>query len=88
MGSWRTVFLAAVGGALARSCRRQLRQASILAFALLPYPGRTAIAALAIFAVLVILFRRIPASNDRDWQADVAVTPHATVNGELVTIMA
>ena len=60
--------------------------ASILAFALLPYPGRTAIAALAIFAVLVILFRRIPASNDRDWQPDVAVTPHATVNGELVTI--
>ena len=60
--------------------------ASILAFALLPYPGRTAVAALAIFAVLVILFRRIPASNDRDWQPDVAVTPHATVNGELVTI--
>ena len=60
--------------------------ASILAFALLPYPGGTAIAALAIFAVLVILFLRIPASNDRDWQPDVAVTPRATVNGELVTI--
>jgi hypothetical protein len=60
--------------------------ASILAFALLPWPGRTAIAALAIFAVLVILFRRIAASNDRDWQPDVAVTPYATVNGDLVTI--
>jgi hypothetical protein len=60
--------------------------ASILAFALLPYPGRTAIAALAIFAVLVILFLRIPASNDRDWQPDVAVTPYATVNGDLVTV--
>jgi len=60
--------------------------ASILAFALLPFPGRTAIAALAIFAVLVILFRRIPASNDRDWQPDVSVTPQATVNGDLVTI--
>jgi len=59
---------------------------SILAFALLPWPGRTAIAALAIFAVLVILFLRIPASNDRDWQPDVSVTPHATVNGDLVTI--
>jgi Domain of unknown function (DUF4105) len=59
--------------------------ASILAFALLPWPG-TAIGALAIFAVLVILFRRIPASNDRDWQPDVSVTPHATVNGDLVTI--
>ena len=60
--------------------------ASILAFALLPDPGRTAIAALAIFAVLVILFRRIPASNDRDWQPEVSVTPQATVNGDLVTI--
>jgi len=60
--------------------------ASILAFALLPYPGRTAIAALAIFAVLVILFLRIPASNDRDWQPEVSVTPQATVNGDLVTI--
>ena len=60
--------------------------ASILAFALLPYPGRTAIAALAIFTVLVILFLRIPASNDRDWQPEVSVTPHATVHGDLVTI--
>lgn len=60
--------------------------ASIVAFALLPFPGRTAIAALAVFAVLVILFRRIPASNDRDWRPEVSVTPHATVNGDLVTI--
>ena len=60
--------------------------ATILAFALLPYPGRTAMAALAIFAVLVILFLRIPASNERDWQPDVSVTPRATVNGDLVTI--
>jgi Domain of unknown function (DUF4105) len=60
--------------------------ASILAFSLLPWPGTTAIAVLAIFAVLVILFLRIPASNDRDWQPDVSVTPRATVNGDLVTI--
>jgi uncharacterized protein DUF4105 len=59
--------------------------ASILAFALLPSPV-TAVAALAIFTVLVILFLGIPASNDRDWQPDVSVTPHATVNGDLVTI--
>jgi Domain of unknown function (DUF4105) len=60
--------------------------ATILAFALLPDPGRTAVAALAIFAVLVILFLRIPASNERDWQPDVSVTPRATVTGDLVTI--
>lgn len=59
---------------------------TVLAFALLPSPGRTAIAALTIFAILVILFFRIPASNDRDWQPEVAVTPYATVNGDLVTI--
>jgi hypothetical protein len=60
--------------------------ATILAFALLPFPGRTAIAALAIFAILVILFLRICASNDRDWQPEVSVMPYATINGELVTI--
>ncbi len=60
--------------------------ASILAFALLPYPGRTAIAALAVFAVLVILFLRIPASNDRDWQPEVAITPYAEINDDIVTI--
>jgi hypothetical protein len=60
--------------------------ASIFAFALLPSQGRTAVAALAVFAVLVISFLRIPASNDRDWQPDVSVTPHAIVNGDLVTI--
>jgi hypothetical protein len=60
--------------------------ASIFAFALLPYPGRTAIAALAVFAVLVILFLRIPASNDRDWQPEVAITPHAEINDDIVTI--
>ena len=60
--------------------------ATILAFALMPLPGRTAIAALAIFAVLVILFLRIPASNDRDWQPEVAFTPHGEINGDIVTI--
>jgi len=60
--------------------------ATILGFALLPYPGITAIAALAIFALLVILFLRIPASNDRDWQPEVAITPHGEINGDIVTI--
>jgi hypothetical protein len=60
--------------------------AIILAFMLLPFPGRTAIAALVSFAILVILFLRLPASNDRDWQPEVSVTPYATINGDLVTI--
>jgi len=71
---WRAVGAAGYGAA------------TILAFALLAYPDRTAVAALAIFAILVILFLRIPASNDREWQPEVSVTPYATVNGDLVTI--
>jgi hypothetical protein len=71
---WRALAAAGYGVAI------------ILAFALLPFSGRTAVAALAIFAILVILFVRIPASNDRDWQPEVAVTPHAEINGDIVTI--
>jgi len=59
---------------------------TILAFLLLPRRGRTAVGALAIFAFLVVAFLRIPASNNRDWQPEVAVTPYATFNGDLVTI--
>jgi Domain of unknown function (DUF4105) len=60
--------------------------ASILAFALLPYPGTTTILTFAIFAFLVILFLRVPASNGRDWQPEVSVTPYATIKGDLVTV--
>jgi hypothetical protein len=71
---WRTFAAASYGAA------------TILVFALLPWPDRTAIAALAVFAILVILFLRIPASNDRDWQPEVAFTPHAEIDGDIVTI--
>jgi hypothetical protein len=59
---------------------------TIQVFLFLPHRGRTAIGALAVFAILVILFFRIPASNDRDWQPEVAMTPYATINGEMITI--
>ncbi|MBM2805590.1 MAG: hypothetical protein HW419_3483 [Deltaproteobacteria bacterium] len=59
---------------------------TMLAFFLLPRRGRTALAATAVFAMLVFLFFRIPASNNRDWQPDVAQTPYATINGDLITI--
>jgi len=60
--------------------------ANILAFVLLPWPGRVSTAAFAIFAILLILFLRIPASNDRDWQPEVAFTPNAEIDGDIVTI--
>lgn len=59
---------------------------TILAFLALPRRGRTAVGALAVFGILVFVFLRIPASNDRDWQPEVAKAPYATINGDLVTI--
>jgi hypothetical protein len=57
-----------------------------LAFLLLRNRRRTLVGFLIVFAVLVTLFFQIPASNDRDWQPEVAVTPYAKINGDLVTI--
>jgi len=59
---------------------------TLLAFIFLPQRRRTLLGSVVAFALLVFLFFQIPASNDRDWQPEVAVTPYATVNGELVTI--
>lgn len=41
---------------------------------------------LAVFALLVVWFRGIEPSNDRDWQTDVAVLPHAEIDGDIVTM--
>lgn len=59
---------------------------TLLGFVFLPRRGRTAIGALAVFGILVILFLWIPASNNRDWQPEVAQTPYATINGDMITI--
>ena len=59
---------------------------TLLVCLFLPRRGRTAVGALVVFGLLVILFLQIPASNNRDWQPEVAVTPYATINGDLVTI--
>lgn len=39
-----------------------------------------------VFAILVIWWRGIEPSNERDWQVDVAVLPYATVEGDVVTV--
>ena len=57
-----------------------------LAFLLLPRRGRTVLCSSVAFALLVAFYFQIPASNDRDWQAEVAVTPRAEVKGDFVTI--
>jgi Domain of unknown function (DUF4105) len=59
--------------------------ATILAFVC--WPSRRAIKVfLIVFAALVALFFHIPASNDRAWQPEVAMTPWAEMKGDLVTI--
>jgi uncharacterized protein DUF4105 len=59
---------------------------TLLAVIFLPRRRRTLLGSVVAFALLVFLFFRIPASDDRDWQPEVAMTPYATVNGDLVTI--
>ncbi len=59
---------------------------TLLAFLFLPRRRRTLLVSVCAFALLVVLFLRIPASNDRDWQPDVARLPYANVNGDRITI--
>jgi hypothetical protein len=39
-----------------------------------------------LFALVLLWWFNIPASNERLWQADVARLPHATIEGNLVTV--
>lgn len=58
---------------------------SALAFTLLSW--RRALATFVVmFVILVAWWLRIPASNARAWQRDVAITPRATVAGDRVTL--
>jgi hypothetical protein len=59
---------------------------TVLAFLFLARRGRTAIVAVIAFAVLVGWFFRVPASNDRDWQPEVANLPYARITGDMITI--
>ena len=52
---------------------RRARRPAIIAFAM-------------VFAVVLVIWSSTRPSNERDWQADVAVLPSATIEGDLVTI--
>jgi len=60
--------------------------ATALAFLLLHRRWRTLVGFLAAFALLVVWWLGSPASNDRDWKPVVAVTPWATIGGDLATV--
>ncbi len=59
---------------------------TIAAFLLLPRRVRTLFGFTLLFALLVVMYFQIPASNERDWQPEVAVTPWAERVGDLITI--
>jgi hypothetical protein len=60
--------------------------ATALAFVVARRRSRTLVGYLVVFAALLALWLQIPASNDRDWQPEVALAPYATMNGDRVTI--
>lgn len=59
---------------------------TLLAFIVFKKRWRTTLAYLAVFAALVIVYYRIPPSNDRDWAPEVSRLASADINAKLVTI--
>jgi Domain of unknown function (DUF4105) len=59
---------------------------TIAAFLLLPNRRRTLLGFGAAFAALLLWWTSIEPSNEREWQADIAVLPYATLDGDLVTL--
>lgn len=49
-------------------------------------PARAAVVLLVLIGGVAFWWSRIPARNDRDWQADVAQLPSATIDGDRVTV--
>ncbi|WP_372865797.1 DUF4105 domain-containing protein [Pseudomonas sp.] len=60
--------------------------AALIALGFRRWRWRALAAYLVLFAGLLVWWSRIEPSNERDWQADVAVLPHATIEGDLVTV--
>ena len=60
--------------------------ATFAAFLLLPRRRRTLLGWGIAFALLMLWWTSLEPSNQRDWQPEVAVLPHATRAGDLVTL--
>lgn len=89
MTAWAVgaIYYAPLGGQGLRSALGLVSVvATVLAFLLVPNRRRTLIGFAVVFAALVIGWLQIQPSNDRDWQPDVALTPKATIAGDLITI--
>jgi len=91
-GVWGVLALA-ISGPYHESLRNAMAAAfagaalaALVAFFFLRWRWRAFAAYVALFALLVGWWRAIEPSNERDWQPDVAVLPHATIDGDLVTM--
>jgi hypothetical protein len=60
--------------------------ATAAAFLFLPKRRRTLAWFAVVFAVVVVWWMMIPASNTRNWEREVARAPYATMEGDLITI--
>jgi len=59
---------------------------TLTAFAFLPDRRRSSLWFIVAFAGVLIWWTLIPPSNERDWPPEYARTPHATIDGDLVTV--
>ena len=59
---------------------------ALVGFALPRWRWRAFAVFLALFAVVLLSWRAIEPSNDRDWQPDVAILPYATIDGDRITV--
>ena len=59
---------------------------ALVGFALPRWRWRVLVAYLLLFAALLAWWESLAPSNDRDWQRDVAVLPHATIDGDRITV--
>ena len=59
---------------------------ALVGFALPRWRWRAFTVYLALFAVVLLSWRAIAPSSDRDWQSDVALLAYATIDGDRVTV--
>jgi len=60
--------------------------AALVGFTLQRWRRRAVVGFLVAFVLLVAWWSRIEPSNDRDWKPEVAVSPYATIDGNLITV--